>query len=93
MHYFFQVQQHHVTKVSRVKVTKFDPNRNEPIDTYYIIKGLCDCPAYRAECKHIKMLREWVKLSDPPKFYWDDELNKFVENPFADTTLIQEALE
>ena len=81
MHYFFKPSR--VYK-NRWFITKFEPDRNEPKGAYCIIGTVCTCPAYKPECKHIRMLEEWKELEPDKKLgaYYDDKTKEWCKSPF-----------
>lgn len=81
MHYFFRPS---VRYKNRWFITKFEPDANEPRVSYCVIGTICTCPAYKAECKHIRMLEEWKNLDKDKKLgaYYDDKTNEWCKSPF-----------
>ncbi len=50
------------------EIAKFPSGEDTPTEVYRIQRHLegsivCTCPAYIANCKHIKMLERWLKLA------------------------------
>ena len=55
----------------------------DAIDLYRIAYNeynkVCNCPAYRPNCKHLDYLREWLKLSYPERLlrHFNDKTNEW----------------
>ncbi len=58
-------------------------DKKAPFEVYDIVGEHCNCPSPKSPCKHVIMLREWLKLDTPSLFYWDDDENEFVKHLFA----------
>lgn len=78
----------------RFEVAKFDTDHQLPLDTYNTFPSQpnCSCPAYKPDCKHTKMVKEWLKLPKPHLCCYDDKLKEFIVNPFAQTEEVENAL-
>ena len=77
---------------------KFLPDDPAPVDIYKVrleqhhIKGgpiesfACSCPAYKLDCKHVTMLREWVLRAQPDRvgLYFDDTTQTWEHDAVAD---------
>ncbi len=76
--------EYYVTQSSSVHfmIAKFGDKR-EPFDVYDVIGEHCNCPSPKTPCKHVIMLKEWVKLDIPSNYYYDVESETFVKHAFV----------
>lgn len=70
---------------NRFEVAKYDGEHDVPMDTYITIlsQDTCTCPSYKMPCKHIDLVKRWLKLDEPHKYYYDDVTLNFNEHPFT----------
>lgn len=78
------IVEYYITQHSRThfEVAKFG-DRNAPEDVYDIVSGHCNCPSPKSPCKHVLMLRRWLKLDHPEDFYFDITTDAFVKHRFT----------
>lgn len=46
------------TGIKKYEIAKFDDTA-ESVDVYAIVNRKCSCPAFAANCKHIKIFKKW----------------------------------
>ncbi len=66
----------------RFTVAKFD-GKDEPIEVYDVLDEHCNCPSPKVPCKHVIMLRKWLKLDIPANYYFDADKDTFVKHFFV----------
>lgn len=72
-------------RLDHFEIAKFPPGEDAPTEVYKIVQtydspeGVCSCPAYVANCKHIKMLKRWKVLapSDQLAAMFSDRTDSF----------------
>jgi hypothetical protein len=66
------------------EIAKFD-DTDTPVDVYTVGYRGCSCPARSKSCKHVKILKAWLKTSEEGVVY-DDAANN-IGNIFNFTAL------
>jgi hypothetical protein len=66
------------------EIAKFD-DTDTPVDVYTVGHRGCSCPARSRSCKHVKILKAWLKTSEEGVVY-DDAANN-IGNIFNFTAL------
>ena len=76
----------------RVELAKFE-DRSEPIATYNIVAGRCDCPS-RVPCKHPKLVDFWKEIGEPIGCAIDEDRNyyPFIDSEFTEMRKICDAI-
>ena len=78
------------------EIAKFDADHDVPIDNYLTNAKIptCSCPAYKSDCKHVKMVEEYVAMGCPvSKIYLGDKApGEWIDNPFTQTDAMEELL-
>lgn len=70
---------------SRLQCAKFEDGESRPMDVYTITYNphhqVCDCPAYTAKCKHLKMVQRYLELVAE---YGENALGVYYDDKAAD---------
>lgn len=73
------------TKVSNSYIVTKWTNKKDPRDIYHVTKGndkwFCSCPTRMKPCKHIALVKQWLKDGKPSPLgtTFDKELKLFLQ--------------